>query len=158
MPFIKYAFLIQFVLLAVGCGGGGSDSDTEGPVVSDVGFSKLSGMWLGESFQGSGIACSDGSFIGAGVGTGAQEISFEIGGADSFNQEGTLQFGSCTYFGVRQTLAEMEFFSSDSSCLDSIVLYEIEESGVARFSTTPRPAENQEACVISRGGEVSRQG
>lgn len=155
MSFFKFSLIALCLVFFFGCGGGGSDSDDN--IVADVNFPTLSGTWSGESRQESGLSCSDGSFIGAGVGTGAREIRFEIAGADAFDQEGTLQLESCVYSGSRQTRREMEFFSSDSDCLDSVVLFEIED-GETRFVTNPRVSDSQEVCDFSRGGEVFRQG
>lgn len=146
---LNILIFIGLVLTVSGCGGDGS------------GFETIAGNWSGQMFQASGINCSDGTFIGAGLGSPTRVISFVIEGGDVLDASASLSLNGCDYIGTREEESEITFYSSDESCLESVKHSEI-DGGMATTTLDSRPAkpdsQGQPTCTIAEQGEVTKDG
>ena len=143
------------ILSACGSNSSGNTEKTE-----DDGVANLTGTWSGVMQQISGISCSDGTFLGAGLGSELGSEEFVIEGADSIDEPGVLELWGCTHTGVRVENDEIVFDSEDPDCPGSVKFYDIEE-GRAQVITQPEFADTPPAqglnCKISLGGEIILQ-
>lgn len=139
------AWILCSSLLA-GCGSDGS------------GGSDVSGSWRGQLFQASGINCSDGSFIGAGLGTPTRVIAVQVTGGEVTGAEAALSLDACMMTGSRVTSSSMIFVSAAPACPREIWFSGI-NGGVATLHLNPgRPEANSDgtvSCVIEESGTVA---
>jgi hypothetical protein len=140
-------FVCSYFVL--GCGGGSSGGDS------------ISGNWTGQLFQSSGISCSDGTFLGAGVGTPTRTITLLVTGGEAVGDAASVSFDACTLTGTRDSAASIEFSSSSQSCPKKLLFSEIDD-GLAKLSIDPgsprTSADGTVGCVIAESGEIRQEG
>ena len=77
----------------------------------------------------------------------------------SIGSEATLTYDGCMYLGVREIQPEIEFFSTEDSCAESIALFEIVDD-LAQLFINPRPAKalssGTPVCVSAQMATVGR--
>lgn len=151
LKILKALVIVPLYLLASCGGGSGGDEEV---VFDDANYQRLSGTWSGQSVQGE-IFCSDGSVLSEGFGTNAGTVQFTLSGADSFEEEGTLELDGCIYLGRRYNVSDITYYSDDSACLDSVGLFGIDGDNTIGFSITPGTPSGDGICTASLTGEVS---
>lgn len=145
----RYSQLATWTLsagLLVSCGA--DRSDTSG----------VSGTWSGQLYQASGINCSDGSFIGAGLGTPTRVITVQVTGGEAIGEEAALSLDSCTMMGGRVTASSMEFSSTATGC-PQVISFSGINGGMATLHINPGPpeatTEGTVGCAIAESGEIA---
>ncbi len=176
----KYLPLTLLLLHGIfGCGSGSNSDEGQDPVVSMedsleesneiftegndeqllTDFSPITGDWSGVLTQQSEV-CSDGSSSFSRVESETIQADFMIIGADDFGQSGTLRFQNCLYNGIRGTIFEIEFQTSDDGCPEAVEFLNIGGDTLTAV-TRPAPPEVDPGasltCSRTFVGEVVRQ-
>jgi hypothetical protein len=140
---------ITSVLFFSACGGGSSSSSAP---------SQISGMWNGLMTQASGIRCSDGSYIGVGVGTSTRELSIEIKGGDLIGETASLILDECFYSGERIETSQIIFSTDESNCAPELSLTDINNNKAELYINAGEAKSDFDeiVCFVNEVGEVQR--
>ena len=144
--------MICALLFQSSCGGGGGESE-----------GIFEGTWRGEQLNG-GANCSDGFFIGVGLGIKIGDIELRISGGKQEGDLVTIQYDDCILEGVASgTKVEARPVSGCYPAL-SLITFEVQPDGSADYSLGYNPSlvpeedrgANGVGCVSQSYGTVTR--
>lgn len=149
---VKSYKLIAVILILNACGGGSDDANNFS--------SPISGRWTGQLYQNGGVFCSDGQFLGVGLGVPTSVASISISGGDSVASQILLNDGNCQYIGQRDLESSVTLLPTQENCGDAVIIADINSDGF-QYTTdpsAPKPdSHNGTTCTISETGILIRE-